>query len=106
MPSGLSTTYHVLPANPQKKRVDPRGLEPLTSAMRGRREEFASVCHCSKNGLFERNSLSPPFSPFTSVCPGNCQVTVKSPSDQGSCPRFMRVEARLACCVEQYLLLL
>ena len=27
----------VLPANTNKKKVDPRGLEPLTSAMRGRR---------------------------------------------------------------------
>jgi hypothetical protein len=64
--------------------VDPRGLEPLTSAMRGRRDEFASVRQCSKDGLFERNALSPPFSPFANVRPGNCRVTVRCPSGYGS----------------------
>src|SRR5215211_4138503 len=52
--------------------VDPTRLELVTSAMRGRRDEFASVRQCSKDGLLERNSLSPPFSPFASVRPGNC----------------------------------
>jgi hypothetical protein len=39
-------TQQGLPANQPKKTVDPRGLEPLTSAMRGRLREFRSVLAC------------------------------------------------------------
>jgi hypothetical protein len=75
---------YFLPANLHISVVEPRGFEPLTSAVQRRRDEFASVRQCSKEGLFERNSLSPPFSPFANVRPGNCQVTVRCPSGYGS----------------------
>jgi hypothetical protein len=45
----------VLPANRDKKEVDPRGLEPLTSAMRGRLEGFAGVRRRSKDRLHKAN---------------------------------------------------
>jgi hypothetical protein len=51
--SGHTDIFYVLPANIRKKRVDPRGLEPLTSAMRERHEglqEFSGVCKMPANG--------------------------------------------------------
>jgi hypothetical protein len=106
MSSRDSSYFYIFPANHHFSRVEPRGFEPLTSAVQRRRDDFPSVRQCSKNGLFERNALSPLFPLFTNVCPGNCRVTVRYPSGYGSCSRHMRVEARLACCSEQYLLLL
>jgi hypothetical protein len=46
----------VLPAKRYEKEVDPRGLEPLASAMRRRSEGFAAVRHRSKNRLNKPNS--------------------------------------------------
>jgi hypothetical protein len=68
-----------LPANSQFYRVDPRGLEPLTSAMRRRRKGFAVVLECSENRLFKPDSHTPRLLLFVAICPGNCQVTVKKP---------------------------
>src|SRR5688572_7232885 len=51
----MPTPYFALlvsPANPRKKRVHPRGLEPLASAMRGRHEglqEFSGGCKMPAN---------------------------------------------------------
>jgi hypothetical protein len=64
--------------------VEPMGFEPTPSAVQRRREEFASVRYCSKNGLFERNALSPLFPSFANVRPGNCRVTVRCLSGYGS----------------------
>jgi hypothetical protein len=51
----LLPVLHILPANLHISRVEPRGLEPLTSAMRGRSKGFAAV-HCrSKNRLNKPN---------------------------------------------------
>src|ERR671921_899304 len=46
---------HVFPANRSNNGVDPRGLEPLASAMRGRSEGFAAVRYRSKNRLNKPN---------------------------------------------------
>jgi hypothetical protein len=86
--------------------VDPRGLEPLTSAMRGRLQIFVGVRGRSEHRLSTLAPYSSRLHLFADIRPGNCQVTVKSPSAQGCCPRFMRVEARFAHRLEQYLLLL
>jgi hypothetical protein len=63
----------VLPANACKKRVDPRGLEPLTSAMRGRQQGFAAVRGSSENRLFKLNLLGLRSRLFAGNRLGNCQ---------------------------------
>ena len=51
----LSGSNYSLPANKPLLNVDLRGLEPLTSAMRGRSKGFAAVHYRSKNRLNKPN---------------------------------------------------
>src|SRR5688572_29230640 len=66
----------VSPANPRKKRVDPRGLEPLSSAMRGRSKGFAAVHYRSKNRLNKPNPRIIPPRMFATVRAGCRQIVV------------------------------
>src|SRR5918995_3623825 len=62
----------VSPANPRKKSVDPRGLEPLTSAMRVRNEGlqgFSGACKKSANSTILMRIL---FSTFQDIYSGCC----------------------------------
>jgi|SRR5215216_4537023 len=56
--------------------VDPRGLEPLASAMQKRRDNFADVRACPKTPVNQRIKRSARFLSFVSICPDNCRVTV------------------------------
>jgi hypothetical protein len=61
----------------RKLEVDPRGLEPLTSAMRGRSRGVQGVSGHFKISLSKPASRISLFRLFTGVCPGHCQITVK-----------------------------
>ena len=56
--------------------MDPRGLEPLTSAMRGRSEGFAAVHYRSKNRLNKSNPRIVPPRMFAIVRAGCRQIVV------------------------------
>jgi hypothetical protein len=60
--------------------VDPRGLEPLTSAMRGRSEGFAAVRYRSKNRLDKANPRIVPPRMFAIVRAGCRQIVVSCKS--------------------------
>jgi hypothetical protein len=64
-------------------RVEPRGFEPLTSAVQRRLNRSAEVHRRSENRLHKRPPTDSQLSLFADVHPGNCQVTV---SDTGTCP--------------------
>jgi|SRR5215203_33399 len=73
----VQLSLRFLPANPCKKRVDPRGLEPLTSAMRGRHEglqEFSGACKTPANGNILMRVL---FSAFQEIYSGCCKVAAQ-----------------------------
>jgi hypothetical protein len=63
----------VYPAKLPFSGVDPRGLEPLTSAMRGRCQCVVGVSRRFKTPLYKPDSRISQFSLFTDVYPGNCQ---------------------------------
>jgi hypothetical protein len=68
----------VSPANQRKKRVDPRGLEPLSSAMRGRHEGlqgFSGACKTPANGSILMMVL---FSAFQDIFSGCCTVAAQT----------------------------
>src|SRR5919112_60150 len=67
---------HVFPANRSNNGVDPRGLEPLASAMRGRSEGFAAVRYRSKNRLNKPNPRIVPPRMFAIVRAGCRQIVV------------------------------
>src|SRR5215208_143767 len=71
-----SCRVRVLPANRDKNGVDPRGLEPLASAMRGRSEGFAAVHYRSKNRLDKANPRIVPPRMFAIVRAGCRQIVV------------------------------
>ena len=55
---------HVFPANRSNNGVDPRGVEPLASAMRGRRDtllESSKACKTAANKAIPTMMLSRPF---------------------------------------------
>jgi hypothetical protein len=52
--------------------VDPRGLEPLTSAMRGRRDSFPEVFRACKTAANHRISALALFSTFQEIYSGRC----------------------------------
>jgi hypothetical protein len=56
--------------------VEPRGFEPLTSAVQRRRERFVTVGNRSENRLYKPNYLIQRLTLFVTIRPGNCQVTV------------------------------
>src|SRR5215213_2374865 len=62
-----AATSQVLPANRRKREVDPRGLEPLTSAMRGQRDSFPELAKLLQTTAFLRWRFSQPFRRFTRV---------------------------------------
>jgi hypothetical protein len=68
----------ILPATRWFFEVEPKGVEPLTSAVQRRLGTFISVRRCSRNRLFKRTSRKYSFETFATVRPGNCQVTVNS----------------------------
>ena len=72
----LPPVHHYLPANKPLLKVDPRGLEPLTSAMRGRSEGFAAVHYRSKNRLNKSNPRIVPPRMFAIVRAGCRQIVV------------------------------
>jgi hypothetical protein len=57
--------------------VEPRGIEPLTSALPGRLRGSAVVRKCAENRLFKANSHTSLLLLFVSIRPGHCLVTVK-----------------------------
>ena len=61
----------VSPANQRKKRVYPRGLEPLASAMRGRHDtllESSRACKTAANKAIPFMMLFPSFQVIGSGC--------------------------------------
>ena len=65
----------ILPANRYILGVEPRGFEPLTSAVQRRRKGFAVVHYCSKNRLNKPNPRYGPSRMFAVVRLG-CRQTV------------------------------
>jgi hypothetical protein len=57
--------------------VEPRGFEPLTSAVQRRRQGVPGVSGRFKIPLSRPNSRVLSFSLFTDVRPGNCQISVR-----------------------------
>jgi hypothetical protein len=76
-PSGPYITSHVLPANLWKNRVDPRGLEPLTSAMRERHDSLLEVSGDCKIPANDDVSVLTRFPAFQEIYPGCCTVNAK-----------------------------
>src|SRR5829696_3281232 len=77
----VQLSLRFLPANPCKKRVDPRGLEPLTSAMRERHEglqEFSGACKTPANGSILMLVL---FLAFQEIYSGCCTVAAHDQKD-------------------------
>ena len=66
---------HPRGATSPQKQVDPRGLEPLASAIRGRRESFAVARYRSKNRSNTPNPWIVPPQMFAAVRAG-CRQTV------------------------------
>ena len=58
--------------------MDPRGLEPLTSAMRERRDDDTVVYQRLKVPANVQILWAKYFQLFAGIRPGNCRVTVKS----------------------------
>ena len=59
------------------KRVSPRGLEPLISAVRGRLRYVANVPRCSKNALSKPDLHLLRFPLLLRVYRGHCRISVK-----------------------------
>jgi hypothetical protein len=62
---------HVFPANRSNNGVDPRGVEPLASAMRGRRDtllESSKACKTAANKAIPTMMLFPTFQVIDSGC--------------------------------------
>jgi hypothetical protein len=66
---------YVLPANDCIFEVEPRGIEPLTSAVQRRSEGFVVVHCCSKTRISKLISLTDPPRMFTAV-QARCRQTV------------------------------
>jgi hypothetical protein len=57
--------------------VEPRGFEPLPSAVQRWLQDFLGVSRCSKSLLSKPDSRISGISLFIDVFPGNCQLTTE-----------------------------
>jgi hypothetical protein len=75
--------------------VDPRGLEPLTSAMRGRRGSFPNVSRTCKTAGNHRISALVHFSAFQEIYPGCCTVAAQDRKNaRGEWPPVLESQRR------------
>src|ERR671911_2393247 len=85
----------VSPANSRKKGVDPRGLEPLTSAMRGRLDSFPNVSRTCKIPANRRITVLTLFSAFQEIYPGCCTVAAQDRKNaRGEWPPVLELQRR------------
>jgi hypothetical protein len=88
----------VSPANQRKKRVDPRGLEPLSSAMRGRGNSLLEVAGACKTPANKGILMMLLFSVFQEIYSGCCTVAARTLRLLH--PHKVRDDHYLASCLE------